>query len=94
MPARNTLPTLSMMFGVLSLVFIMMGFSIPVGALGIVVGLLSRGRGELEGRAKIGIALSLFAIAAGICVLIWSAKVLSTLDLDQLLEQYNALYGA
>ena len=93
MPARNGLAVTSMILGVLSLMFIMTGLSIPVGALGVLTALLSRGSLPMERQAVIGLAVSLLSIALGICVLIWSFRMLSATDLNALITQYQELYG-
>ncbi len=93
MPVRNGLSTTSMVLGVLSLIFFMMGLSIPIGALGVITALLSRGNQQLDSRGKIGLAASLAGIAMGICVVIWSFNVMSTPEFNELLQQYQELYG-
>lgn len=94
MPSTNTLSFTSFIFGIVSLFCIMLGFSIPVGALGTITGLLSRGRGGLDQRARIGIALSLAGITAGVCLIIWSFNTISVEELRQLINQYQNLQGA
>ena len=94
MAARNSMSFFSIIFSVASLLFILTGFSIPVAALAIVTGLLSRGSSVLDQRAKIGIALALLSIAATICVIIWSFNSISMEDLQQLVNQYRQMYGA
>ncbi|MBR3398139.1 MAG: hypothetical protein IKG70_09915 [Lachnospiraceae bacterium] len=94
MPSANNLSLTSFIFGIVSLFCIILGFSIPVGALGTITGLLSRGRAGLDQRAKIGIALSLAGIAAGVCLIIWSFNTISVEELRQLILQYQDIQGA
>lgn len=82
-----------MVLGILSLFFILMGLSFPIAALGIVTALLSRGNQMMDSRAKIGLAISLFSIAVGICVMIWSYRVMNTAEFQLLLNQYKEVYG-
>lgn len=94
MSTANNMSLLSMIFGIVSLICIVMGFSIPVGSLGIITGLLSRRRTGLDQRAKIGIALSLLGLAAGVCLIIWSFNTISVEDLQQLINQIQNAQGA
>lgn len=91
---RSGLAVTSMVLGVLSLLFIMMGLSIPIGALGVITALLSGGSKEMEHRAKIGLALSLFAIAAGICLVIWSFNMMGSAEFQQVLTEYLGQYNS
>ena len=91
---RSGLAVTSMVLGVLSLLFLMMGLSIPIGALGVVTALLSRGDQEMEKRAKIGLAVSLFAIAAGLCLIIWSFNLIGSDEFQQILTDYLGQYSA
>jgi len=95
MPARsNSISAVSLIFGVVSLILIISGLSIPLGALGIITGLLSRGNGVLDQRAKIGIALSLLGITIGICIIIWSFYKVTPEEIRRILDQYQNLSGA
>ena len=85
---RSGLSVTSAVLGVLSVLFILMGLSIPIGALGVITALLSRGDQELENRAKIGLALSLLGITIGICMLIWSYRMLGSSEFQQILTDY------
>lgn len=95
MPARNnSISAVSLIFGVVSLILIISGLSIPLGALGIITGLLSRGREALDQRAKIGIALSLLGITIGVCIIIWSFYKVTPEEIRRILDQYQNLSGA
>ena len=95
MPARsNSISAVSLIFGVVSLILIISGLSIPLGALGIITGLLSRGNGVLDQRAKIGIALSLLGITIGVCIIIWSFYKVTPEEIRRILDQYQNLSGA
>lgn len=92
-PSRNGLAVTSMVLGILSLMMILMGLALPVGALGIITALLSRGSGEMNRHAKIGLAVSLLAIALGFCVLIYAYRVINSAEFAEILKQYEELYG-
>lgn len=93
MPARYGLAVTSTVLGVLSLLFILLGLSVPIGALGIITALLSRGNGEMLPASKRGLALCLLGITLGICMFIWSFNALSNTEFSELIQQYQQLYG-
>ena len=92
-PAKSGLAVTSLILGVLSLFFLLMGLSLPIAALGIIVALLSRGNGDLLPRAKAGLALSLLGAALGICVIIWAYHMLNSAEFGELIKQLEEMYG-
>lgn len=91
--AKYGLAITSVVLGVLSLFLILMGLSVPMGALGIIVALLSRGNGELLPRAKAGLALSMLGITLGICLIIWAYHTMNSAEFGDLLKQLEEMYG-
>lgn len=91
---RNGLSVTAMVLGVLSLMFIMMGLSIPIGALGVITAFLSRGNQTLDNRGKIGMALSLLGITIGICVIIWSYRMVGSSEFQQILTDYLGQFNS
>ena len=88
MENRNAMPTTALILGVMSLLFIFFGMSLPIGALGVIAALLSRGRGSLDSRAKAGLAISMLGITVGICTLIYTYFYMQSAEFQTLLNQY------
>ena len=93
MQAGKSIATISLVFGITGLLFTVTGLSIPLGALGIITGLLSRGKEVLDQRAKIGIAISLLAVTIGVCLIIWSFNAVTPAEIQNLINQYYNLGG-
>lgn len=70
-PKKNNMALASLIMGVLSILLCCCGgFGIILGAVGIVLAILSRGREPMETNAKVGIGLSIGGIVLGIVVLV------------------------
>ena len=72
-PAGDSSPgmaTASLVLGICSLVLALTGFSIMLGALGLLLALLSRGSGRLAGRSMAGFITSLIGFCLGILLII------------------------
>ena len=91
MQNRSTAASTALIMGLMSVIFILIGMSLPMGAFGVIVALLSRGNGEMEGRAKAGLALSMAGMAYGIYALLYSFYLLSTPEYSQLIETIQGL---
>jgi len=65
--------------------------SLPVGAFGVIVALLSRGNGAMEGQAKIGLALSMAGMAYGVYSLLYTFYLLSTPEYSKMIETIQSL---
>ncbi len=83
----------ALILGLISLLLIATGFSIILGALGIILALLSRGSGPLSGRAKAGLITSALGIFGGIAVVAVTYITLFSGDPEQAMERLNTLYN-
>lgn len=82
----------SMLLGVFSLIMIATGFSIIIGSVGIILAVLSRGRGPLAGQAKTGLVTSLVGIIGGIAVTVIALYSLFSGNLSETLNRLDSLY--
>ena len=64
-----------------------------MGAFGVILALLSRGKGEMEGRAKAGLALSMAGMAYGIYAMLYSFYLLTTPEYSKMIETIQSLLG-
>lgn len=94
MPERNNLTTLALIIGIISVAFSLSGMSFPVGALGIIIAILSRGSEPMAKPAKIGLALSMAGIAIGVCVYIWTFFIITSEEYAPFFQQALQMYGA
>ena len=93
---KKNLERVSMYIGIFSLFLIFLGFSIPLGALGIIMSLMSRGSGEMGSQAKIALGLSTASVVIGLLMYAWSFYLVYSGafgDLEQILELYGQLQG-
>ena len=80
---NNGMAMASLILGILSIVMCCCcGFGIILGAIGIVLAILSRGREPMETSAKAGFCLSIGGIVLGIAVLILAFAMVSNNGLD------------
>ena len=82
----------SMFLGVFSLIMIATGFSFIIGSVGIILAVLSRGRGPLPGQAKTGLITSAFGIIGGIIVTVTAFLSLFSGNLSETLSRLDSLY--
>lgn len=85
-----------MVLGIMSLVLLFIGLSIPVAAMGIILALLSRDAEKMSGRAVVGLATSLVALAIGLISTIFSFYIIfSHGSFEQYLKEiYSQYQGA
>ncbi len=89
---NNNMALASLIVGVLSILLCCCGgFGIILGAVGIVLAILSRGREPMETSAKVGCGLSIGGIILGIAVLILAFAVLGSDELRS--DLYQRSYG-
>ena len=93
MQNRSTAASTALITGLLSVFFIFIGMSLPMGAFGVIVALLSRGNGEMEGRAKAGLALSMAGMAYGVYALLYTFYLLTTPEYSKMIETIQSLIG-
>ena len=93
MQNRSTAASTALIIGLLSILFIFIGMSLPMGAFGVILALISRGNGEMEGKAKAGLALSMAGMAYGVYALLYSFYLLSTPEYSKLIETIQGLIG-
>lgn len=93
MQNRSTAASTAFIIGLVSVIFIFIGMSLPMGAFGVIVALLSRGNGEMEGKAKAGLALSMAGMAYGIYSTIYSVYLLTTPEFSKMIETIQSLIG-
>lgn len=93
--SSNSMSTAAMVLGICSIVFICCGGSIIIGTVGIILALLSRGSGTMDGRAKTGLILSIVGLS--LCIVIWGAYFIwfmATGLFDQAWDEYNSVPGS
>lgn len=91
----NSMSTAAMVLGICSIVFICCGGSIILGTVGIILALLSRGSGTMDGRAKTGLILSIVGLS--LCIVIWGAYFIWFIAsglFDQVWGEYNSVPGS
>ena len=74
--ARQNMAMFSFILGILSLIFLLFGFSMPLAALGIILALLSRGGEAMAPRARSGLILSALGLVIGIAITVSSIVML------------------
>ena len=92
MEKQNALCTASLVIGIMSLIAIFFGMSLPLGALGIVLAILSRGAGKLEKSAIAGLITSIIGLVVGLCVIIFIFALMSGNTLEQLINRIYTQY--
>ena len=87
------LATASLVLGICSLIFICCGGSFVVGALGIILALLSRGSSSMSGNAKAGLILSIigFVLSSVIYGVMFVSMIVSG-ELKDMIEDYQYYY--
>lgn len=93
MQARSAMANTSFIMGIVSLVFIIIGMSFPMGAFGCIVALISRGKYEMETKAKLGFAFSLAGMIVGIGTIIFAVIFTQTPEFQELLTEIERAYG-
>lgn len=94
MNSQEKLQFASLILGITSLAFLLFGLSLPLGALGLILALLSRGNGEpIQGRAVAGMITSLIGLVFGAVILIATIYMIHTGVYDELLKQFNSYYS-
>lgn len=89
---NNTMAIASLVLGIMSVLFCCCGgFGIILGAIGIVLAVLSRGREPMETSAKAGIGLSIGGIVLGIIVLVMALAIVGNSELRS--DLYQGGYG-
>ena len=99
----NGLSLTALILGICSLVFICCGGGIVLGALGIIFALLSRGAGMMNSQAKVGLGLSIGALALSIIIVpimlvTYAATLFSSPDFKEQFDRafersYNKTYN-
>lgn len=91
-PPKNNLALASLIVGILSILLCCCGgFGVILGAVGVVLAILSRGREPMENNAKIGLGLSIGGIVLGIVVLIMAFAMVGSDEFRS--EMYRNGYG-
>lgn len=91
-PPKNNMALASLIVGILSILLCCCGgFGVILGAVGVVLAILSRGREPMENTAKIGLGLSIGGIVLGIVVLIMAFAMVGSDEFRS--EMYRNGYG-
>lgn len=91
-PQKNNMALASLIVGVLSILLCCCGgFGVILGAVGVVLAILSRGREPMENNAKIGLGLSIGGIVLGIAVLIMAFAMVGSDEFRS--QMYQNSYG-
>lgn len=89
-PGSSGMATAALILGICSVLFICCGLSAPLGGIGIVIALLSRGNGKMESSAQIGLGLSIGGIVIGILtwimLFVYSFQLINSTDLEEFLD--------
>ncbi len=89
--SNNTMAMASLVLGIVSVLLCCCGgFGIILGAIGIVLAILSRGREPMETSAKVGIGLSIGGIVLSIIVLVMAFAAIGN---NELYDFYQRGYG-
>lgn len=90
--ASNGMATASLVLGICALVFFCCGGFI-LGALGIILALLSRGTGRMNGTAKTGLGLSIASLVVGVITyIVYITLAFTSGTFWQVMEQYQPYY--
>lgn len=92
MDSRKRLQTASMIFGILSLVLLIVGFALPAAAMGLIFALMSRESKGFEGRALTGLILSIIGLIFGIIITASSFYLVYSGEYDRLLKEFESEY--
>lgn len=88
MDSKEKLKLASMIAGIFSIIFLIFGFALPLGALGLLFALLSRDTEKFEGRAMTGFILSLIGLIIGGATTVSSLYLLTSGTYEKMLEEY------
>ena len=90
-PPSPRMQIFSMVLGIMSLTMIITGFGLPIGALGLIVALLSRGTGPVVGRAKAGMIMSIVSMCISGLLLLVTIVMLATGAMADYADQIRAI---
>ena len=85
------LATASLALGIVGLITMIFGIGFAPAALGIILALLSRGKGKMSGMAVAGLVLSVIALVLTILILIYVAVLLLSGAMDAYLQEITAM---
>lgn len=95
-PGSPGMATAALVLGICSILFTCCGLGLPLGGIGIVLALLSRGKGKMTSSAQIGLGLSIGGAVLGILTfimaMVYSIQIVKTTDWEDLMEyqyEYN-----
>lgn len=87
-PGSPGMATASLVLGICSILFTCCGLGMPLAGIGLVLAILSRGRGEMNNSAKIGLGLSVGGFILGLITTImgffYIDRVMKTIDWDDI----------
>ena len=86
-PKTNSMAVAALTMGILSLVFMIMGMSLPFAALGIMFALLSRREENMPTQSKVGMGLSIAGCVLGIIFLV--TMIIAALHSDTMQDIIN-----
>ncbi len=92
-PQRNGLASASLTLGICSIIFSFLGISFILGAIGIVLALLSRGAENMAAKARTGLVTSVIGVILSVTILIASFTYLVQTDqMQNMLDDYRYYY--
>ncbi len=71
-PGSPAMATAALVLGICSILFSLTGLGLILGAIGIVLALLSRGKGQMNTSAKVGLGLSAGGAVLGVIIMLGS----------------------
>lgn len=86
------LSSTAMILGILSIIMIVTGFSFIIGSMGIILALLSRGRGRFSTQAMTGLITSAIGVVGGILITLVAFFTIYSGNLDEAIDRLNSLY--
>lgn len=93
-PQRNGMSTASLVLGIIAMVLCCcFYFSIPLGALGIIFAILSKGSSrQMSGRAKTGLGLSIASVCLSILLVVGTIATVGLSSFNQQMRDYMEYY--
>ena len=83
----------ALILGILSIALFLIGFGVFLAPLGIIFGILSRGRSPMPSKAIAGIILSILGLSAGIASIAFSFYAISTGMYDDYIKELEETYS-
>ena len=94
MNSKEKLQLASMTAGIISLILIISGFSIPAAALGIIFAVMSSDGKSIEGRGQTVLIISIIGLVFGLIITISSLYIVLSGTYDKIMKQLESTYSS